>query len=199
MLRLYEADAGCIFFNDTDIKEINIAQYRDCYGVLLQDFQMYATTIRKNIAMNSEVFQEKMSGAVKRVGFESVLNKTAYGTDSQMTKEFYDEGIDFSGGEKQRLALSRSFYQHKDIYIFDEPTSALDIRQEALFYQLIKNNAEDKTIIFTSHRLSSVKMCNKIIYMEKGEIVEQGRHQELYEMNGKYAAMFKAQERLYFQ
>lgn len=198
ILRLYEAENGGIYAEGRDIREINADVYRKHFGVLLQDFQIYATSIEKNASMDKSADPEKVKKAMILTGFSDVLNKTGAKLDSKLTKEFDKEGTDFSGGEKQRLALSRCFYNSHDIYIFDEPTSAMDIRQETLFYKLIAENTAGETVIFTSHRLSSVKICDKIICMDKGQVVEVGTHEELYAKNGKYAEMYKAQERLYF-
>lgn len=198
ILRLYEAENGSIKLNGKDIRDINLDSYRKHFGVLLQDFQMYATSIEKNTSMDKAADPEKVKKAMLLTGFYSVLTKTGADMKDQLTKEFDKNGTDFSGGEKQRLALSRCFYENHDLYIFDEPTSAMDIKQETLFYKLIAENTEGKTVIFTSHRLSSVKICDIIICMDKGKVAEVGTHDELYAKGGKYAEMYKAQERLYF-
>ena len=198
ILRLYEAENGSIKLNGKDIRDINLDSYRKRFGVLLQDFQIYATSVEKNISMDKTAVPEKVKRAMLLTGFWDVLQKTCAKPDSNITKEFDKEGTDFSGGEKQRVALSRCFYEDHDLYVFDEPTSAMDIKQETLFYKLIAENTEGKTVIFTSHRLSSVKICDIIICMDKGRVVEAGTHEELYAKGGKYTEMYKAQERLYF-
>lgn len=198
LLRLYDVENGEIRLNGRNIREISTNQYRNCFSLLPQDFQTYATTVGKNISMDTDVNAFRISDAVKRSGFDIILKNGGNSVLSELTNEFYDDGIEFSGGQRQKLALSRCFYKDSEIFIMDEPTSALDIRQEEMFYQLVENLAEGKTIIFVSHRLASVKLCNKIIYMEKGRIIEMGTHEQLCLQHGKYAEMFEAQQRVYF-
>ena len=114
-----------------------------------------------------------------------------------MTKELDEDGIEFSGGEQQRLAMSRNFYSDSSVFIFDEPTSALDIKQEEYFYSLIEQIAKEKTIIFTSHRLSSAKMCDKIYFLSNGRIAEEGTHEELMKKNGAYAKLYQTQKNMF--
>lgn len=111
--------------------------------------------------------------------------------------EFDEDGIELSGGQKQSLALLRLITSSSPFIILDEPTSSLDIRREEYFYKLIEDNLKDKTIIFTSHRLASVKLCDKILFMDEGKIVESGTHEELIKYDGLYAHMYSKQEEMY--
>ena len=110
-----------------------------------------------------------------------------------MTREFDKDGILLSGGLLQRMALARVFYENNDIIVMDEPTAALDVFFERKFYNTIFNNLKEKTIIFVSHRLSSITSCDKIIYMEHGKILEEGTHDDLMKLNGGYCRLFNAQ------
>ena len=121
------------------------------------------------------------------------IPKAADQLDGIISKEFCADGIDFSGGERQRIALARVFYENHDILIMDEPTAAMDIRFEKEFYDLVFSYLKDKTILMISHRLASITACDRIFYMENGSITEQGTHQELMEKQGKYAKLFLAQ------
>ena len=110
-----------------------------------------------------------------------------------LTREFADDGLSFSGGQLQRLALSRVLYECHDILIMDEPTSAMDVVFEKQFYDMILDQLQDKTVLFVSHRLTSAVICDRILYMENGRITESGSHKELMKLNGGYAKLFQAQ------
>ena len=111
----------------------------------------------------------------------------------QLTRELDEEGVLFSGGQLQRLALARAFYKDSDIVIMDEPTAAMDVFFEREFYRTVFRQLKDKTVIFVSHRLSSVTACDTIVYMERGRILEQGTHDYLMGLQGGYYRLFRAQ------
>ena len=119
------------------------------------------------------------------------------GINTQLTKEFYEDGTNLSGGEEQKLAISRIFYKDCGIIILDEPSSALDPISEYRLNKTILSLSEHKTVIFISHRLSTTCMADRILMMENGEIIEEGSHEELINKNGKYAEMFNLQAEKY--
>ena len=143
----------------------------------------------KNVAMDERVDEEKARHAVTQVGLEEALPQM----QTVLTRELADDGISFSGGQLQRLALSRVLYEDHDILIMDEPTSAMDVVFEKQFYDRILHQLKDKTILFVSHCLTSAVICDRILYMENGQITESGSHQELMKLNGGYARLFRAQ------
>ena len=189
LLRFYDPTSGAIFQDNTNIKDFDVSAYRSQFGTVFQDFNMYATTIRNNICMGGEVNEERIREALNKAGLSSDISDF----DVQLTREFDEDGILFSGGLLQRLALARVFYESKDIIIMDEPTAALDVFFERKFYDIIFENLKEKTIIFVSHRLSSITSCDKIIYMERGRILEEGTHDCLMKLNGGYYKLFNAQ------
>lgn len=189
LLRFYDPTSGAIFQDNTNIKDFDVSAYRSQFGTVFQDFNMYATTIRNNICMGGEVNEERIREALEKAGLSSEISDF----DVQLTREFDEDGILFSGGLLQRLALARVFYESKDIIIMDEPTAALDVFFERKFYDIIFEHLKEKTIIFVSHRLSSITSCDKIIYMEHGRILEEGTHDCLMKLNGGYYELFNAQ------
>ena len=149
----------------------------------------YSASVAENVSMNQNPDLEKVRDAL----ICARIPKAADQLDGIISKEFCADGIDFSGGERQRIALARIFYENHDILIMDEPTAAMDIRFEKEFYDLVFSYLKDKTILMISHRLASITACDRIFYMENGSITEQGTHQELMEKQGKYAKLFLAQ------
>ena len=170
-------------------KESEIRKKRLHFGLVFQDFNLYAASVAENVSMNLNSDLEKVRDAL----ICARIPKAADQLDGIISKEFYADGIDFSGGERQRIALARVFYENHDILIMDEPTAAMDIRFEKEFYDLVFSYLKDKTILMISHRLASITACDRIFYMENGSITEQGTHQELMEKQGKYAKLFLAQ------
>ena len=125
------------------------------------------------------------------------INRMPKGLDTELTTEFSEEGINLSGGESQKLAIARVFYNHAGLMILDEPSSALDPIAEYQLNHAMLSATKDKTVIFISHRLSTTRIADRIIMLENGQIVEQGTHQELLNQNGKYAQMWKVQAGAY--
>ena len=189
LLRLYDCSSGEILYNGMPVEKMNTRTYRSAYSTLFQDFNLYAASVAENVSMNQNPDLEKVREAL----ICARIPKAADQLDGIISKEFCADGIDFSGGERQRIALARVFYENHDILIMDEPTAAMDIRFEKEFYDLVFSYLKDKTILMISHRLASITACDRIFYMENGSITEQGTHQELMEKQGKYAKLFLAQ------
>ncbi len=189
LLRFYDPTSGKVLQNNMNIKEYDIAAYRSQFGTIFQDFNIYATTVRNNICMGDEVNEDRINEALNDAG----LSKDITDLDVQLTREFDENGTLYSGGLLQRLALARVFYEDYDMIIMDEPTAALDVFFERKFYDILFNKLKEKTIIFVSHRLSSITSCDKILYMEKGRITEEGTHDYLMKLNGGYCKLFNAQ------
>lgn len=199
LLRLYDPVEGFIRYNDVDIKDYKISSYRENFGVVLQDYQLFAFSIAENIVMDE--YCERNSSLVKEAidksGFADKLKLLPDGIDTLLTREYDENGVELSGGEAQKIAIARALYKRNSIIIMDEPSSALDPISEYHLNKTIIDAAKDKTVIFISHRLSTTKMADRIFYFENGEITEQGSHEELLEQNGKYAYMFNLQAEKY--
>ena len=197
-MRLYDPTSGEIRYHDRDIREFAPYDYRRHIGVVFQDYQMYGATLAENVIMdvrNKDPHHEDgaIVEALERAGFSERLSKLPRGLDTQVTTEFDREGVNFSGGESQKVAISRAFYMNADILIMDEPSSALDPIAEYELNKAMRSAAKGKTVFYISHRLSTTRDADRILMLENGKIVEEGTHQSLLEMGGKYARMWKAQ------
>ena len=195
MLRLYDPDEGEILYNGKNIKEYNLKAYRDIFATTFQDFQMFGMSVRENVLMGRHYDEEdaKVVKALKMAGVYDKVMTLPEGLDTVMTKEFDENGAVLSGGETQKVAVARTFVRETPMKIFDEPSSALDPIAEYDLFKSILKEARDHTMLFISHRLSSVKDCDKVFMLEKGTLIEEGTHPALIAANGKYAQMYKKQ------
>ena len=200
MMRLYDATEGEILYNGVNIKNYDPVAYRKKIGTVFQDYKIFAATVAQNV-VNGE-YDEKTDrdivvSALDNADFTEKLATLKNGVDTHLTREFDDEGTNLSGGEAQKVAIARVFAADYPIVIMDEPSSALDPMAEYNLNQSILKNTEDKTVVFISHRLSTTRIADKIYMFSKGELVEQGSHDELLRMDGKYAEMFRLQSEKY--
>lgn len=199
ILRLYDPEQGSITYNEKNIRDYNVKNYRSKYGIVFQDINVYATTIGQNIAMDTRVYPDKeMQDIMASLHLKEKIDHYEAGFNTQLTHELSDSGEMLSIGQCQCLALARIFINpEKQLYILDEPTSALDPVAEEEIFETINSYLADKTVLYISHRFSASKIADKIYFMERGEIVEQGTHEELLLQSGKYAAMFNMQAKYY--
>ncbi|MCR5331059.1 MAG: ABC transporter ATP-binding protein/permease [Lachnospiraceae bacterium] len=195
MLRLYDPDSGEILYNGKNIKTYNLKAYRDIFATTFQDFRLFGMTVGENVLMGRhyENEEELVREALKKADVLERIEKLDHGIDSVMTKEFDENGCVLSGGESQKVAVARTFIKDAPMKIFDEPSSALDPIAEYELFNSIIGEGHDHTMLFISHRLSSVKNCDKVFMLEKGTLIEEGTHKELMEQNRSYAAMYKKQ------
>ena len=199
IMRLYDPTSGSISMDGENIKNYKLSSYRNKYGAVFQDYQLFASCIAENV-VTDEIKDndiERIIQALTDSGFSEKLSSLPNGIFTQLTKEFDPEGVNLSGGEMQKIAISRIFVKSCDIIILDEPSSALDPLSEYELNQTMMNAAFDKTVIFISHRLSTTRMADVIYMLENGEIIEQGNHDELMKLGGKYAQMFHMQAEKY--
>jgi ATP-binding cassette subfamily B protein len=200
LMRLYDVAEGEILLDHVNIKEYKLSAYRKIFGTVFQDFKIFATTITENVLLYTPQSQSdklKAIEALKASGLYPKIEKFEKGMDSFLTKEFDEKGIMMSGGELQKLAVARVYAKESSIAILDEPSSALDPISEYELFENMMKACDDKTVIFVSHRLSSAMLADKIYMLEEGKIVEEGSHQELMQMEGKYAQMFRMQAEKY--
>lgn len=203
LMRLYDVTEGSIHYGDFDIRKYSTEEYRDIFGSVFQDYQLYAATVQENVMMQQPKAedQDRITDALEQSGFLERLRTLPSGLDTSLTREFAEDGVQLSGGEAQKVAIARLFAK-KDrmhIAILDEPSSALDPKAEYDLNRNILNKAGDATVIFISHRLSTTRDADRIYMFEHGEIIEEGTHQELMKLDGQYAEMFQCQAKYYQQ
>ncbi len=200
LLRLYDPDHGKILVNGIDIRDYDVEFYRKrICSILMQNFQLFALTLYENVKMDlvDEEESANLDKAFSMVGLDDVIESLPGKGESDYSREFSDDGVVFSGGQRQKLALARVLLSDKKMVILDEPSSALDPKAESEFNELVFHMLSGRTIIIISHRLSTTKMADRIILIQGGKVAEDGSHSELIGRDGIYAKMFEMQSRRY--
>ena len=197
LTRLYEPTSGQILLNGREIQEYVYAAYQSLIATILQDAKIFPFTIAENIALENEIDPEKLANATKRSNLQHVVDALKDGPDTWLLKILNENGIDLSGGQRQKLYLARALYEDRPIIILDEPTAALDPIAEYELYQSFDRTLKDKAAIYISHRLSSTRFCDRIAFLEHGRITEYGTHEELLRLGGSYAGLFQIQAQYY--
>lgn len=194
LLRLYDVSEGEILIDGENIKNATVKSHRDRFTAVFQDFQIFSCSVGENVALDVNPDNDRVNEALSHSGFNKKLPN---GTDTELLREFDDSGVMLSGGESQKIAIARAFYNHCPYIILDEPSANLDPIAEYKLNQSMLEAAEDKTVIFISHRLSTTINADRIFVMENGEIIESGSHSELMALNKTYAKMFNMQAEKY--
>lgn len=194
LLRLYDATEGEILIDGENIKNATADSHRDRFAAVFQDFQIFSCSLGENVALDVNPNEERVWDSLRHSGFNKELKN---GINSELLREFDDEGVMFSGGEAQKTAIARAFYKDCPYVILDEPSANLDPVAEYNLNQAMIEVADKKTVIFISHRLSTTVNADRIYVMENGRIIESGNHQELMNLNGTYAYMFNLQAEKY--
>ena len=197
LLRLYDPTEGVVKVNGRDIREYQLSAYRNLFACAFQDGVVFPGTVRYNVLMGREGTDEEVITALQKAGVYEKMESLPLGIDSQLTKEFDENGTLLSGGECQKVLVARAFAKPAPVAVFDEPSSALDPIAEHELLSGILKETDGKTRILISHRLSCVKEADHLIMLENGRIVEEGTHQMLLKKQGKYAELYKVQEQNY--
>lgn len=200
ILRLYDPTEGTVLYNGRDIRDYRLSNYRSRFGCVFQDYRLFAVSVAENVMLRSHLTEEdrtRVSNALEKSGIAGKINGLERGMDTNVTREFDEQGVMFSGGEAQKISIARIFAGEQEIVLLDEPTSALDPIAEQEMYNNMFAACEGKTVIFISHRLSCATMADRVYLFENGKIAEAGTHSELLAMNGKYADMWHKQADTY--
>lgn len=193
---------GRVLFNDKDIRDMDAERYYQYFGNVYQDFARYKMSFGENISVGDVEHLEdaaRIAEAIHIVNLDDVVEGFANGTDTKLGKDLYADGADLSGGQWQRIAIARACMGPKEILIFDEPTAAIDPWEEENLLQNLRSILNGRTAVLLSHRIGFARLADRIYMMQEGQIVEQGSHEELLQMNGLYSQFFFAQQKLYQQ
>jgi len=199
ILRFYDADKGEILYNGVNIKEYKLTEYRNAFATVFQDYKNFAISVFENVICHECTDEEKelAKEAMIKSGAWEKIQTLSKGGDTVLTREFEEDGAGLSGGESQKVSTARLFARDFEIAILDEPSSALDPIAEYNMYQNLMEATKSKTVIYISHRLSSTTLSDNIIVIDKGKIIEQGKHSVLMELGGEYSKMFSLQASSY--
>jgi ATP-binding cassette subfamily B protein len=199
LTRLYDPSSGRILLDGSDLRDYSIEDLNREIGVIFQDFMRYEMKAGENIAvgrMAPPAAKEEIETAARKSLANSVVARLPRGYEQLLGRRF-EGGVDLSGGEWQKIALARAYLRDAQLLILDEPTAALDARSEYEVFQRFAELTEGKMALLISHRFSTVRMADRIVVLEDGRIAEQGRHDQLLALGGRYAGMFELQASSY--
>jgi len=199
LLRLYDPTEGYITLNGIDIRRFDREKYYKLFAPVFQDVEVLAFPIAQNISMKAKekTDADRAYSCAVEAGLKERIDSLPNGVMTEVLKVVDEDGVDFSGGEKQKLALARALYKGARIVVLDEPTSALDAIAEQRLYESFDSMIGNKSAVYISHRLASTRFCDKIAMFKDGEMIEYGSHDELMKMRGEYAHMFEIQAQYY--
>lgn len=196
LTRMYDPTEGAIYLNGVDIRDIEYSDYLKIFATVNQDFSLLPFSLLENIAGKETAAPEEIeniSQLFEEGGMGTRLEKLYKGLDTPVTKVLSAAGVDFSGGEMQKIAIIRALYKNSPVLILDEPTSALDPMAEYEIYQKFSEMSKGKSTVYISHRISSTRFCDRIAVFDKGEIIELGTFDELMDLKGLYYDFFQKQ------
>jgi len=199
LTRLYDPTEGEVLLDGIDLREYDLEDLYREIGVIFQDFMRYEMTAAENIAsghIEDLSHLALLREAARKSGADQVIERLAGGYDQMLGRRF-ERGVDLSGGEWQKLALARAYLRDSQVLILDEPTAALDARSEYEVFRRFAELTRDKMALFISHRFSTVRMADRIVVLEDGRIAEEGTHDELSSLGGRYAELFELQAASY--
>ena len=197
LCRLYEPEEGEILWNGKNIREYDLREWQKIFAIVFQDYSLLSLTLGQNVAASEQYEAERAKEVLQLAGFGERLNKLKKGLETVVYPEYEQDGVSFSGGEEQKIAIARAIYKGGQICILDEPTAALDPVSESRVYESFDEIVKGKTAVYISHRLSSCKFSDRIFVLDNGKIAESGTHEALLSKNGLYAQLWQAQAQYY--
>lgn len=197
LVRLFRPDEGEILLNGVNINEFKEEELYKMFACIFQQVNIYPYTLGENISMHETYDLERAKRAIEDVGLKERIEEEKNAYERNMSHEIAKDALELSGGQEQKLAISRAVYKDSPILILDEPTANLDALAEHEIYSKLNDLREDRTSIYISHRLSSTKFCDRIILLKGGKIFEEGTHDELMKKKGEYYEMFTIQGKYY--
>lgn len=197
LCRLYEPEEGEILWNGKNIREYDLREWQKIFAIVFQDYSLLSLTLGQNVAASEQYEAERAKEVLQLAGFGERLNKLKKGLETVVYPEYEQDGVSFSGGEEQKIAIARAIYKGGQICILDEPTAALDPVSESRVYESFDEIVKGKTAVYISHRLSSCKFSDRIFVLDNGKIAESGTHEALLSQNGLYAQLWQAQAQYY--
>lgn len=196
LCRLYDPEEGEILLNGVDIRKFRQEEYLKLFSVVFQDFKLFSLPLGENVAADCHFDQEKVKRCLADAGLGERLRRMPEGTGTFLYKD-YEDGVEVSGGEAQKIAIARAVYKDAPFVLLDEPTAALDPLSEYEIYTGFDRIVGNKTAIYISHRLSSCRFCERIAVFEEGQVVQMGSHEELLREGGTYRRLWEAQAQYY--
>jgi len=193
----YDPTDGEILLNGENIKKYNRSDYYRHFSAVFQEFFLLSITLAENIAQTDSIDMEKMRVCVEKAGLTAKIESLPLKYSTHLGKEIFEDGIEMSGGETQRLMLARALYKNAPIIILDEPTASLDPIAESDLYNKYHDMTGTRTSVYISHRLASTRFCDRVILFENGVILEEGTHYTLIQQGRKYAELFEIQSHYY--
>ena len=202
ILRLYRQNSGTVKFDGVCFEDFEIESYRRQFGAVFQDFSRFDLTVRENVTLSEECTQKTDKGvlaALRQSGFgDGSVNDMANDIPcGQMLGKRFGDSRELSGGQWQKLALARAFYRDADILVLDEPTAALDPETEFLVFNRFMELAKDKTVLFVTHRMASVREADKVLFLKDGRVLGFDAHEVLLRTNGHYREICQMQASMY--
>lgn len=200
LLRIYDPIKGDIFINGKNIKSYDLEEYRKLFGIIFQDFIRYLATVKENIGFGNvkEINNiEKIKKTSQKTNSSSFIENYKDGYNTNLGKSFYDDAIEPSGGQWQKLAITRAFFPESKILVLDEPTSSLDPKSEDEIFKIFHTCENQKAILIISHRMCSARLADKIVLLSDGKILESGSHSELMKKKQNYYEMYTLQAEKY--
>lgn len=196
LCRLYEPTQGRILLNGRDIREYDYREYQNLFGVVFQDFQLFAMNVAENVAAADTYEEKRVWECLDKAGVGERVREMEQGVQTQLYN-VGKKGVEVSGGEAQKIAIARALYKDAPCIILDEPTSALDPVAEYEIYAGFDQLVAKNLAVYISHRMSSCRFCERILVLEQGRIAEEGNHEALLAKNGIYARMWNLQAKNY--